>query len=87
MVWKKQTILQIQNADFFIPPNLTVDLVIISNGSVMSMNTLVTQVKAKEFVIDSSNSFRNAQRLLDESGTLNINVKSLHHHGAYTKMI
>ena len=87
MVWNKQTILQIRDAEFSIPSNLTVDLVIISNGSLKSMNNLVTRVKAKEFIIDSSNSFRNAQRLLEESKSLNINVKSLQHHGAYTKMI
>ena len=87
MVWNKQTILQVQDAEFLIPSNLTVDLVIISNGSVTSMKTLVRQVRAKEFIIDSSNSFRNAQRLLEESVNLSIDVKSLQHHGAYTKKI
>jgi len=79
--------MQIHDPSFSIPPNLTVDFVIISNGSVKSMNHVVTRVKAKEFIIDSSNSLRYAERLLEESKSLNINVKSLLHHGAYTKMI
>lgn len=87
MVWNKQTILHIQGGSFSSPRNLTVDFVIISNSSVKSMSDLLKTVKAREFIIDSSNSFRNADRLLKESVLLNINVKSLQHHGAYTTMI
>jgi competence protein ComEC len=87
MVWNQQTILQIQKASFSAPPNLTVDFVIISNTSVKSMSDLLKKVKAKAFIIDSSNSFRNADRLLKESELLNINVISLQHHGAYITMV
>jgi len=87
MVWNKQTILQIQEAAFSPPPNLAVDFIIISNTSVKSMKDVLTRVRAKAFIIDSSNSFRNADRLLKESELLNINVISLQHHGAYTTML
>jgi competence protein ComEC len=87
MVWNKKTIVQITDPSFSIPANLEVDVVIISNNAVKSLSNLVARVKAGEFVIDSSNSFRNAGRLFDESRLVDIKVTSLLHQGAYTKII
>ena len=87
MVWNKKTIVQITNQTYSMPANLEVDIVIISNNAIKSLSGLVTRVKAKEFVIDSSNSLRNASRLFDESQSFDIKVTSLLNQGAYTKNI
>jgi competence protein ComEC len=82
MVWNGKTILQINDPSFFIPGNLEVDFLVISNNAVKSVTELV---KAKEIIIDSSNSYKLAGRLLEESKSLDLKVTSLLHHGAYTK--
>lgn len=87
LVWNGQSVLRIEDPSYVVPANLRVDLVLISNNSIHSMSTLVSMVKAKEFIIDSSNSFRNATMLLEESRSLNVEVKSLLHQGGYTKII
>jgi competence protein ComEC len=87
MVWNKKTIVQIKDPTFVVPANLEVDIIIISNNAVRSIGTLMSRVKAKEYIIDSSNSFRAASRLLEESQSLDIEITSLLHHGAYTKII
>ena len=87
MVWNEKTIVQIKDPTFSIPPNLEVDVIIISNNAIKLLSGLVARVKAKEFVIDSSNSLRNASRLFDESQSFDIKVTSILHQGAYTKII
>jgi hypothetical protein len=82
MIWNGKTILQINDPSFLIPANLEVDFLVISNNAVKSVADLV---KAKEIIIDSSNSFKLAGRLLEESRSLDIRATSLLHHGAYTK--
>jgi competence protein ComEC len=87
MVWNEKTILQIKDPAFVVPANLEFDIVVISNNAVRSIATLTPWLKAGEYVIDSSNSFRNASRLLEESYSLDIKITSLLHQGAYTKTI
>jgi competence protein ComEC len=87
MVWNEKTIVQINDPSFAVPANLEVDIIMISNNAVSSMATVTARVKAKEYIIDSSNSFRNASRLLQESQSLDLKTTSLLHHGAYTKII
>jgi len=87
MVWNEKTIVQIKDPAFVVPANLEVDIIIISNNAVRSMGALISRINAREFVIDSSNSFRTASRLLEESQSLDIKTTSLLHQGAYTKII
>jgi competence protein ComEC len=87
MVWNKKTIVQITNPAYSIPANMEIDVVIVSNNAVKSLSDLIARVKAREFVIDSSNSLRNAGRLFDESQSFDVKVTSLLHQGAYTKII
>ncbi|HEX6892991.1 MAG TPA: ComEC/Rec2 family competence protein, partial [Chryseolinea sp.] len=87
MVWNKKTIVQIKDPAYVVPPGMEIDIVVISNNAVRSIVTLVSQVKAREYIIDSSNSFRNASRLLEESHSFGIKTTSLLHQGAYTIII
>jgi competence protein ComEC len=55
---------------------------ILSNNAVKSLST-VANTKAKEFVVDSSNSFYRADKLLREAESHKIKIFSVLHHGAF----
>jgi competence protein ComEC len=83
MVWKGRTIVQLYNEDFRIPPNLKVDYLIISNNAIKNLSAVVSVIEAKEFIVDSSNSFYRAERLLREAEKYGIEIFSVLHHGAF----
>lgn len=83
MVWCGKTILQIQHEQFWVPVKLDVDYMIISNNAVKNLTEVTAKVHAKEIILDSSNSFYNADKLLSESKKLNIEIFSVLHRGAF----
>jgi len=83
LVWKGLTIVQLHNEDFRIPPDVTVDYLIISNNSIKNLSAVVSEIDAKEFIVDSSNSFYRAEGLLREAEKYGVEIFSVLHQGAF----
>ncbi|HTE29921.1 MAG TPA: ComEC/Rec2 family competence protein [Chryseolinea sp.] len=83
IVWKSKTLLRIVNAKFALPRLLNVDLVIISNNAVSSIDQVAQQVHAAQYVVDGSNSPRASTSLTEEGSRLHLNVFSVMHSGAF----
>lgn len=82
MVWGGKTILQIHDEKFWLPDKLDVDYIIISNNAVKDLSALM-KVHAKEIILDSSNAFYWADKMLVESEKLNLEIFSVLHSGAF----
>jgi competence protein ComEC len=63
-----------------------VDYVILSGNAVRDLKKL-EWLEAEKIIIDSSNSFYLAERLLEQGKTLNKNIYSVRHQGAYEETI
>ncbi len=83
VVWGKKVILHIRDEGFVYPDKVEVDVVIISNNSVKNLDVLLGKIKFKKIVIDSSNTFYIANRLVSQANKLNVNVFSVLHEGAF----
>lgn len=83
MAWGNRTFLQIQKEHYQVPPDTGIDFLIISNNAVKDLGSLVAMVKAKEIILDSSNAFRTAGRILSEGRKLNGKIFSVLHQGAF----
>jgi competence protein ComEC len=81
--WKGKTFLQLTSPDFSLPENLKIDYVIISYNSVRSL-TLLRTIDFKHIIIDSSNVYYNANRLIKEAEQLQLPVYSVLQHGAFS---
>lgn len=66
---------------------LSVDLLILTKNTRLSIQDILTHFNPKEIVIDASNSTYTTKRLKDEANNLNINCWSVLLDGAYTKKI
>lgn len=66
---------------------LSVDLLILTKNTKLSVQDILTHFNPKEIVIDASNSTYTTQRLKDEANNLNINCWSVLLDGAYSKNI
>jgi competence protein ComEC len=62
-----------------VPPNLDVDILILSNNAFKTF----PKAKMKILIIDSSNSFYLAERLLRQPAPLGVEVYSVAHRGAF----
>jgi competence protein ComEC len=82
LVWKAKKILCITNDDFFVPEQLSFDLIVVSNNSVRQIDRLKKFVSST-IVFDSSNSFNYVARMLDHAQKLKLNVYSVVHSGAF----
>ncbi len=82
MVWKGQSILQIDRPQFFIPKGLCVDYVIVSNNAVANLAQLQSQVNAKKYILDSSNSRTLGTKWLEENEVNRVEIFSILHDGA-----
>jgi len=83
MVWGGKTILQIHSNKFWLPGKLDVDYMIISNNAVRDLGEVMKKVHPKEIIMDSSNSFYAAGKILLESQELNVEIFSVLHQGAF----
>ncbi len=82
MVWNGLTIVQLHSREFKIPPKLAIDYLIISNNAVKDLSS-VKDTEAKAFVVDSSNSFYRADKLLKEAEQYRLRIHSVLHQGAF----
>jgi competence protein ComEC len=82
VVWNRVTILQIQQRDFSLPSGISPDFIVLGNNAIKSLNDIAT-LNCKKLILDSSNSFYFATRILKEAQNKSMNVHSVHHHGAF----
>ena len=83
MVWKGKSFLQIYDRKFAVPDGLSVDFLIVSNNAVNNFQELESRIHVGQLILDSSNSTYFATHFLDESKTLNTNIYSVLHEGAF----
>lgn len=83
MYWNDKTILYLLDKDFQLPEKVEIDFLIIGNNAVRSLGAIADQIKASRIVLDSSNSFYIADRLLKESPAEG-SVHSVLHQGAFS---
>lgn len=87
IAWSGKIILQIHDASFALPASLEVDCLVIGNNAVSSIEALVSSVKVRKVVLDSSNSFLFASRFLRDAKLYNLEVHSVLHQGAFISKI
>lgn len=81
--WKGMSFLQLTSPDFSLPDNLKIDYVIISYNSVQSL-TMLNSIDYKYVIIDSSNVYYHANRLVKEAEHLQLSAHSILQHGAFS---
>jgi competence protein ComEC len=81
MIWQGKVILLVEGKMSFSKP-MKVDYLIISRNATWNLENLAF-VEAKKIILDSSNSFYLAERLLEQGRGLNKNIYSVRHQGAY----
>ncbi len=82
IVWNGLKILQLDEKNFSVPGNLQVDYVLVGRNAIYDTKPLRT-VKFQKLILDSSNSFYFAERLLKDAGEEGIQIHSVQHHGAF----
>jgi competence protein ComEC len=80
--WHNMTVLQLTGNTFKLPDQLEVDYLVISNNAVKYMDRLLS-VKFKLLIVDSSNSWYTATRILQEAAGAGVDVHSVLHDGAF----
>ena len=80
--WKGVTILQIREKEFSFPETVSMDYVVLRNNAIKNI-AAISPLKFKKLVLDSSNSFYFADRILKEAQALSLDVHSVLHHGAF----
>ncbi len=83
MVWKGKSFLQIYDRKFAVPDGLSVDFLIVSNNAVNNFQELESRIHIGQLILDSSNSTYFVTHFLDETKTLNTNIYSVLHEGAF----
>jgi competence protein ComEC len=81
--WNGQIILQIQEPNAQLPKELNADWVVISNNSVRSWQQFSNRIRCKKVILDGSNSFFLAERLMKEAISIHLPVHSVLHQGAF----
>lgn len=81
--WKGMSFLQLTSPDFSLPDNLKIDYVIISYNCVQSL-TMLNSIDYKHVIIDSSNVYYHANRLVKEAEHLQLSAHSVLQHGAFS---
>lgn len=82
VVWNGLRILQLEDRNFKIPLNFEVDYVIAGTNAVRDLEP-IKALKFKKLILDSSNSFYFAERLLKDALAEGIPIHSVQHHGAF----
>ncbi|MBT1685562.1 ComEC/Rec2 family competence protein [Dawidia soli] len=86
LVWRKKTILQIKGPEFRMPGHLSVDYLIISNNAIKDIKLLAAHIDAGQILLDSSNTYYFAARLLQDAVPLGLRVHSVWHRGAFQEI-
>ncbi len=87
ILWHNRRLLQIFEKDFEFTAEFPVDFLIISNDAIKSLRNVVGVVTFKTLIVDGSNAFYVAEKLMKESEKLNINIHSTRHQGYFEEMI
>jgi competence protein ComEC len=87
IVWRGQSFLQITHKNFSVPEKIKVDYLIISNNAVTDLERFTDHVKAKEIILDSSNTYYIVNKLLKSPQASRLKIHSVLHQGALTKLI
>jgi competence protein ComEC len=83
--WEGKTFLIIEEKNSTIP-SITVDYVILSNNAA-SLSVLCRNIKFQQVIVDSSNSFYFADKIMKEAKRLNISIHSVLHQGAFVQNV
>lgn len=81
-VWNGLKILQLDKKDCQFPENLQVDYVVLGGNAIRKVE-LLKSIKFRKLILDSSNSFYFAERLLKDALAAEVEVHSVPHHGAF----
>lgn len=82
IVWNGLKILHVVDKTFKAPESLTVDYVLLGGNAIYNTESL-KGVKFEKLILDSSNSFYFAERLLKNAQQEGIPIHSVQHHGAF----
>lgn len=82
VVWNGLKILHVTEKKFTVPENLQVDYVLIGENAIYNTEAL-SAVKFQKLILDSSNSFYFAERMLKDAQAAGIPIHSVQHHGAF----
>lgn len=86
IVWNNKVILIRDDKNLSEPVAMKVDYLILSNNSVKDLPSLLGKVEATHVILDSSNSFYYADRMLKQNAT-HQGIYSVWHQGAFESMI
>lgn len=82
IVWNGLKILQLEEKDCKLPENLKVDYVLVGRNAIYNVKSL-TALKFQKLILDSSNSFYFAERMIKDAQASDIPIHSVQHHGAF----
>jgi competence protein ComEC len=85
IVWNGIRLMQIHSRKFHLPPIEKVDYLIVSNNSIGKLQGILDHVECSRVIVDSSNSFKFADKLLRDAALNNSTLHSVWHHGAFIK--
>jgi competence protein ComEC len=80
--WKGNTILRLHSFPALLPESLQIDYLILSGNAARHAEKILLKIKAKEIILDSSNSYFVVDKVLN-SLTQKYQVHSVWHHGAF----
>lgn len=82
VVWNGLKILLLEQRDFNVPSDIQFDYIVVGGNSVRSLES-VKRLKFRKLILDSSNSFYFAGRLLKDGQAEGISIHSVQHQGAF----
>jgi len=82
IVWSGITILQINEKEFSFPEAIKLNYIVLGNNAIKNIAG-ISSVKFDTLILDSSNSFYFADRILKEAKRTSMNVHSVLHQGAF----
>jgi competence protein ComEC len=85
--WKGITVLQLTARPEELDETIHVDYLIISQNAIRSLDEIPATILASNVILDSSNSFRLAEKLMQQNQKKNIPIHSVWHQGAFDKTI
>ncbi|MFZ2905057.1 MAG: ComEC/Rec2 family competence protein [Cyclobacteriaceae bacterium] len=82
IVWRGITLLQVSEKEFSFPEKLTINYVVVKQNAITSVRDLAG-VNFEKLILDSSNSFYFADRIVKEAQEASIRVHSVLHDGSF----
>ncbi len=82
IVWNEITILQINEKEFSFPATANLNYIVLGNNAIKNIAD-ISSVKCDKLILDSSNSFYFADKILKEAQHTPLNVHSVLHQGAF----